>query len=526
MKVYWEVVGILILFPARKGHEMRILLDTNILIYREASRVVQKEIGTLFFWFDKLHYEKCVHPLSIDEINEYQDASVVETMQVKIKNYSLLKTQAPDATPIKSIRSKYDKNKNDSIDTSLLNEVFVGRVDLLITEDRKIHRKAADLGISRRVFTIDAFLEKVVAENPQLIEYRVLAVRKKHFGEINIDDPFFDSFKRDYIGFDKWFNKKADEVAYICTADDGHILAFLFVKVEDSNENYSDITPPLAPKKRLKIGTFKVISNGYKLGERFLKIVFDNAMLFDVEEIYVTIFNKTEDQQRLIHLLEDWGFNFHGYKRSGSGEEMVYARDFSPSVNGTNPCLTYPYFSNQKGKFIVPIYPQYHTELFPDSILKTESPKDFIENRPNRNAISKVYISRSIERNLSAGDIVVFYRTQNNGPAYYTSVATTVGIVYSVTTNISNLDEFIQLCRKRSVFSDKELALHWNYNLRNRPFVVDFLYVYSFPKRLNLKSLIELGIITQAPRGFEPLTDAGFQKLLENSNADQRLVVH
>jgi len=32
--------------------------------------------------------------------------------------------------------------------------------------------------------------------------------------------------------------------------------------------------------------------NGFRLGERFLKIIFDNALKQKVEEIYVTIFEK------------------------------------------------------------------------------------------------------------------------------------------------------------------------------------------------------------------------------------------
>ena len=151
-----------------------------------------------------------------------------------------------------------------------------------------------------------------------------------------------------------------------------------------------------------------MVSNGYKLGERFLKIVFDNALLFNVDEIYVTIFNKTEDQERLVHLLQDWGFRLHGYKNSISGKELVLTRSFTPTANVSNPCLTYPYFSDNQRKFIVPIKPKYHTELFPDSILRTESPTDFIESRPNRNAISKVYVTRAIERNLHSGDALVF----------------------------------------------------------------------------------------------------------------------
>jgi len=504
---------------------MRTLLDTNILIHREAGRVVRKDIGVLFYWLDKLGYEKCVHPLSLGEIRRHKDPAVVASFEIKVQNYHILRTQAPDSPAIQALRVKFDANANDAIDTSLLNEVFADHVDLLITEDRRIHAKAQYLGIAERVFTIDAFLEKATTEHPSLAEYKVLSVKQAYFGNIDISDPFFGSFKQDYPGFEQWFARKSDEIAYICKAEAGQVLAFLYVKSEGVGEHYSDITPGFAPKKRLKIGTFKVISNGYKLGERFLKIVFDNALRYNVEEIYVTIFDRSADQERLIYLLEDWGFQKHGVKRAASGEEVVLVRDFSRRADVADPCLTYPFFSRKARKFIVPIYPQYHTELFPDSILRTESPVEFVENRPNRNAISKVYISRSYEKGLQSGDVVVFYRTASgDGPAYYTSVTSTIGVVQSIHTNISTLARFIELCRKRSVFSDEELKTYWDWQPRNRPFVVNFAYTYTFPKRLNLKSLLDLGIIEKAPRGFERLTDQMFMTLLEYSETDKRLL--
>ena len=74
---------------------MRVLLDTNIIIHREASRVVNQDIGTLFNWLDKLHYTKCVHPLTADELNRHQDANTVKTMQVKLKTTGLFKLCRP-----------------------------------------------------------------------------------------------------------------------------------------------------------------------------------------------------------------------------------------------------------------------------------------------------------------------------------------------------------------------------------------------------------------------------------------------
>jgi hypothetical protein len=115
----------------------------------------------------------------------------------------------------------------------------------------------------------------------------------------------------------------------------------------------------------------------------------------------------------------------------------------------------------------------------------------------------------------------VFYRTGG----YYQSVVTTVGVVDNVHLQIRDQQHFISLCRKRSVFSDKELSEYWNYNPRYRPFIVEFLYAYSFTKRPNMKELIDNGIIrdvNSAPRGFEPLTKDQFGTILRLAQADAR----
>jgi len=496
---------------------MRALLDTNIIIHREAERLQNEDIGILFNWLDKLKIEKCIHPATVGELNKFKDAAAVKRMQVKLGNYNVLKTVAPMSDEVKSIADKLDHSENDRIDTLLLNEVYAGRVDLLISEDKNIHTKANLLGISNKVFRIDAYLEKSSAENPALTDYKVLAVKKLYFGEVDIKDHFFDSFRQDYAEFDKWFAKKSDEISYVCYQDK-ILSAFLYIKVEGNDEAYNDVTPTFAKKKRLKIGTFKVTANGYKIGERFLKIIFDNALINKVDEIYVTVFDKTTEQERLIALLEDYGFTYYGEKTTGNGVEKIYIKPFLQGnvISLINPKTSYPFISADSNIFIVPIYPAYHTELFPDSILRTESPKDFVENEPHRNAISKVYISRSWERGLKPGDRLVFYRTGG----IYAGVATTVGVVESVIIDIPDLKTFIQLCRKRSVFTDQELAAHWNHSVNSRPFIVNFLYVGSFKKRPNLKWLIDnevIADINNVPRGFAQISQENFDNIVKYS---------
>lgn len=503
---------------------MKILLDTNILIHREAKTVVRDDIGSLFRWIDKLKFDKFIHPMSVAEIERHSDPQVVKTLKAKLESYEVLKTTAPDSEAVTELRKK-DVGPNDEVDTSLLAELAAGRVDLLVTEDRGVHRKASTLGLSPVVFTIDAFLEKVTAENPEQADYKVLSARKRLFGEVELRSSFFDSFRDDYHGFDKWFNGKSNDTAYTCVDEKGQLVAFLYIKREGRGESYSDISPPLPAADRLKIGTMKVVSNGYKLGERFLKIVFDNAMLFGVEEVYVTIFKRTPEQMRLYRLLEDWGFVYHGKKTTPTGDETVLVRDFRPHLD-SDPKKCFPFVSGKARKFIVPIYPAYHTELLPDSILNTESSKDFVEGTPNRNAISKVYVSRSVERGLVPGDIIVFYRTAQSGTAaHYSSVATTMAVVQEKFDAPETEAEFIKLCRKRSVFNDEELKKHWNYNPHSRPFIVNFLYTHTFAQRPNLKALKDAGVIAEAPRGFEPLTDAAFTKLMEIAGANKRLIV-
>lgn len=49
---------------------MKALLDTNILIHREASKIINEDIGILYRWLDKGGYTKCIHSLSIKEIEK------------------------------------------------------------------------------------------------------------------------------------------------------------------------------------------------------------------------------------------------------------------------------------------------------------------------------------------------------------------------------------------------------------------------------------------------------------------------
>ena len=155
---------------------MRILLDTNVVIHRENKRVSNYSIGHLFRWIDKLKYDKVIHPYTISEIQKYRDPETQETISVKLESYDVIKTVRQPDTIFLSKIGQPEKNENDHIDNCLLYEVYLGRVDILITEDRRLRNKADHLGLSNCVFSINGFIAKVSAENPDLIEYKALSV--------------------------------------------------------------------------------------------------------------------------------------------------------------------------------------------------------------------------------------------------------------------------------------------------------------------------------------------------------------
>jgi hypothetical protein len=94
---------------------------------------------------------------------------------------------------------------------------------------------------------------------------------------------------------------------------------------------------------------------GIELGERFLKIIFDNALRQGVEEVYVTIFPHSADQERLIRLLQELGFSQHGTKTGQYGTELVLVRNMTPAFDVAAPALTFPHISmnGEKEPFVL-----------------------------------------------------------------------------------------------------------------------------------------------------------------------------
>ena len=348
----------------------------------------------------------------------------------------------------------------------------------------------------------------------------------RRFADIDLKDVFFDSLRASYLGFDVWFGKKvtAGEQAYVFYGKNGKINDFLYLKLE--NEELTDVEPVLPAKKRLKVGTFKLLSRGTRRGERFMKKIMDQAIVQDVDEIYVTIF-PTDELQYLIHSFEAFGFLHVADKPHTDGKkEWVLVKNMRTVLGDV--VKDYP-FVKTKGvkKRLLSIHPSYHTMLFPDSILNNES-YDLVTDITPTNGVYKIYICWMKDAaTLKRGDNVVIYRMGDGlGPAYYRAVATSICTVTEIRRymDFESLDAFLKYTQY-SVFPELERRKWYKY--KSNFIVIKMLYNVAFARRVIRKDLLELvGISSEAYWGFCPLTDTQYNKILELGGADERYFIH
>jgi hypothetical protein len=347
-------------------------------------------------------------------------------------------------------------------------------------------------------------------------------IKLQLFAEINIDDPFFDSLKEDYPGFENWFDKKAREEckAYV-QYKSNNLQAFLYLK-DESGEELTDVIPHRRACNRLKVGTFKIDAHNTKLGERFVKKIMDAAIYIKAEEIYLTIFAKHNE---LISILRRYGFKEEGKK----GEELLLVKNMktlADDILKDYPMIT----TNNRRKFLLSIYPKYHTRLFPDSILKNEENYryELIKDISSTNSIHKIYICKIMQTfSLHYGDLIAIYRTKDEkGAARYRSVITSICQIEEVKRkrDFKTLESFIYYTKYYSVLGVKELEEIYNNNLDY--VILKMTYNIAFTKRVTNGYLVDELKMNPDYWGFFKLTDEQFEAIIKKGEVDEGFIIN
>lgn len=450
---------------------MNILLDTNIVIpLEDTNRVLDSSFAELRKLSAEQQHCLYIHPLQIQDIKRDKNQERRNIVLSRLAQYSQI-----DNPPILS-DSECQKlglvqsNDNDRVDNNVLFAIYRGAAHLLVTNDEGIHKKALKIGIQDKVYRLSQFIPLLQRHVSPVSSPEYTGVRERYMYEIDKNQPFFESLRQSYDGFDVWFQRSAESRRKCWCIEDnnGSIVALCVYKHEQDVQLVEG--GEIIRGKILKLCTFKVgiQARGKKLGERLLYIAFDYSVKNDIDWVYLHTFG--QEQKTLVGLCEDYGF----YRLGTYEQQDVYIKPMKFQDDGLGSLESliryYPYFRDDESvqKFIIPIQPQYHEDLFPDfsSMKGSLFEKDQSLYSCQGNTIKKAYLCHAKIKTMRKGDIVLFYRSKDRRSIQC------IGIVEEVVSS-DDIGEVFSLTAKRTVYRHDQLKEM----LHKKVLVILFRYV-------------------------------------------------
>jgi GNAT superfamily N-acetyltransferase len=484
---------------------LKILIDTNVFIPLEPSSIedverLSPEATRLFQVIQEERHEIFLHPKSRIDIDRDRNADRKTLRLLAFDKYPQLLCAEP-FTDFWNCIERACPESHDYVDNYLLFSVVNNAVDLLVTEDRGIHRKARRLGVESRVcriFEATRMVERLVAP-----ELPYPSVEKKKAYELNLADPFFDSLRQDYDGFGDWFEEKCQRGHRDCFVIDheDRLSGICVFKAEDSGE-YGLLGHVL------KACTLKVADHakGLRFGELLLKALMFHAYAEGYDYIYVTAFR---DNEPICVFLDSNGFTELADQVTPLGE-AIFVKKVNPSDDDL--CLLPHEYHLQFGpkylhpaskSFVVPIQPKYHDMLFPEL---TRQLGLFETPQPFGNGISKAYLCHASTNHLNPGDVLFFYRSQQSQSIQALGVVD--GWIRS--NNPETIGAFVG---KRTVYSQQEID-----EMCDRPVLaILFRQANGFSEPNTKSSMENNGVFGHAPQTICSLSTESSAWLLSHS---------
>ncbi|MCU0288891.1 MAG: hypothetical protein MUF15_21165 [Acidobacteria bacterium] len=434
--------------------------------------------------------DECIlyyHPACIEDIAKDKDTERRAIVLSKIKKYKVLPNPA-EVT--KEFTEKVGKtNGNDEIDNRHLFQLYRGFVELFVTEDKEILRKAKKIACQDKVLLIADALDILKKKfDYKLPHHPILKGSSVRDIENHLSEPFFDSLKDDYKDFDLWFDKcvRENRSCYSLTIDK-KLAALLIYNIENVEKHQL----PSIFEKALKMCTFKINEDmfGRKIGEVFLSKMFQFCIEKKINYLYLTLFNK---HLFLIGLLKKFGFKEIETSDKSKQDEIIMIKNLKKDaiIRKPSDIEMHPFYSDsdEVNKYVIPIKQSYYDSLFKDSSLRE---KTLFDNDPislreiHGNSIIKSYICRAKIKNLQRGDILFFYSSRNLKSIH------PVGILDKAHCQVNSLDKLISITRGKTVYTEAELEKIYNESPGNL-LVINFRLIYYLEKPIEMKMIKHL----------------------------------
>jgi GNAT superfamily N-acetyltransferase len=468
---------------------MNILIDTNILIpLEDTARMLDPSLAEMRRLSEQNGHFLFVHPSQAEDIRRDLNETRRDIVLSRLNQYQSIPSPPPLTEESLQQYGWRQTSDNDRIDNLLLHALCRGAVHFLVTNDKDIHKKARAVHVQEQVHRLDQFLAflklRSAAEHPP-----PFGIQERYLHEFDVHQPFFDSLREGYNGFDEWYLRSAGNHRKAwCICDNETVHAICIYKEEDRPVTIDGGVP--LDGVALKLCTFKVGESvrGRKLGERLLFSAFKYAAGHEIPYVYLHTYGK--EHEMLVSLCQDYGFELAG--KYENREDVFIKKMSSPDSvpDGISP-LTYavtyyPFFLDMDAvsKFIVPIQPEYHNDLFADTsdVARSLFAQDPSLYSPQSNTIKKAYICHANTTHIQPGDLLLFYRTHDR------KSIECMGVVEQ-TYRGCEINKVLPLVSKRTVYSKEEIK-EW---LQKETLVILFRFNRDFPP-ISRNVLVEAGI--------------------------------
>lgn len=438
---------------------MNILIDTNIVIpLEDTGRPLRQEFADLRRIADEQGYRLYIHPAQIQDVLRDRDEARRELILSRIQLYSQIPNPPQVTTRDVERYGWTELSDNDRVDNLLLQAVARDAAHILISDDRRLWRKAKRAGIQERVYRLDQALYMLYRQLLPSDYQPPFGIRERYLHEFDVEDMFFDSLREGYPDFNSWYRAKAlgHRRCWAIADETGRDLHAICVYKSEESPIVTDDGHTIRGSV-LKICTFKVgeTIRGNKIGERLLYTAFRFAVDRGFDWVYLHA--DSERHVQFVELCIDYGFQHVGTYR----KDDVYAKPMHPALMPppSKPLefaiQFYPHFRTDTSvrSYLVPIQPAYHEELFPDI---SDLSNGLFGNepwlmRPQSNTIKKAYVCNTNVGSIEPGDLLFFYRSQDR------QSVEVIGVVETAV-RTSDLSLAMSLVAKRTVYNHAQLS--------------------------------------------------------------------
>jgi GNAT superfamily N-acetyltransferase len=400
------------------------LLDTNEIIPAEPfGSAAEEPVAQLISKCIEHGHRVVVHPANFDDLARGKNQAERAQKLAALRKYPKL-AESPISSDLELRAGASEPGSNDHRDLRLLAAIDSGAATYLVTEDRRLRKRAGRAGIGPSLASVDEALDLLDRLHPaDAVPPPTVDLIESY--KIDFRQDIFDSLREDYPEFDDWFRNKVATDAHgrrcwVVVDSDGKYDAIAIVKIADEH--------PEDPRNTAtKLSTFKVAPHraGEKVGELLLRAVLEWAHgQPSVDSLFVEV-RPDQGKEPLLRFLEQFGFAKSTAAAKPNGDVIFTKRVVAPTESYLSPydfhvAFGPPAILGTARVFVIPVQPHWYLGLFPDSPSFSAYGALTLSGiaappTPFGNAIRKAYLCHSPTRTIPPGSTLLFYRSADTG---------------------------------------------------------------------------------------------------------------